>query len=260
MKTHSLRTHSLLTALICLAAISLVACDKAYTVPGGPADLTALGLTPEAKAAATDSRIQRAQDKKPLVTFPAILAIARVQAADFYQNGSNRWHGAYTIVTVRDVEKQADFDQIEKLPNLAGVVALKQILVNPRAHDDEDLREAAAKLHANLLLYYTFDTQFYTNERVRPLGVITLGLFPNQNAHATCTVSAVLMDVNNGYIYGVAEATAKDSQLANAWSSAQAMDDARRRVERTAFEDMLKQFTAEWPSIVKTYNHTLKTP
>jgi hypothetical protein len=156
-------------------------------------------------------------------------------------------------VTTRDVETDADFEKIVQLPNVDNAVMMKQILVPPDARSDEELREAAAKLHANLLMFYTFDTQFYKDDHVRALGVVTLGLIPNQKAHAVCTASAVLMDVNNGYIYMVVEATSKQEQLANAWSSEQAMDDVRRKVEREAFEQMLKQFKAEWPVMVATY-------
>ena len=78
-------------------------------------------------------------------------------------------------------------------------------------------------------------------------------------AKVTTTASAVLMDVNNGYIYAVVEATAKNDQLANAWGSQQAMDDSRKLAERKAFEDLLAQFKSEWTNVVVTYNRPTLT-
>jgi hypothetical protein len=135
-----------------------------------------------------------------------------------------------------------------------GVAGIKRILINKLPESDLELRDAAAKLHANFLLFYTLDTQFETEEHVRPLSVITLGLFPNQKANVVCTASAVLMDVRNGYVYSVVEGTAKNDQLANAWSSEQAMDDARKKAERKAFEGMLKEFQGSWPRVVAMYD------
>jgi quinol monooxygenase YgiN len=63
------------------------------------------------------------------------------------------------------------------------------------------------------------------------------------------------MDVNNGYIYGVLEATATNDQLTNAWESDQALDDARKKAERQAFQELLAQFKTQWPAIVAQYHH-----
>jgi hypothetical protein len=238
-------------------------CANSYTVPGGAADFSRLGLTPEAKAAATDRSVQKILDKKPLVVFPSAIAVARVQAAD-YQSASyhprygGRAEGAYSVVTVRDVEKDEDFQALGSLPQVSGVATMKRIVLDRTLNTDEELRAAAARLHAGLLLYYTFDTSFDVDTRVRPLGVITLGLFPNKKAKVTSTASAVLMDVNNGYVYAVVEATSSDDQLTNAWESERTMDDVRKRTEREAFVQLLKQFKAEWPVVVATYDRRAK--
>ncbi|MCL2647349.1 MAG: hypothetical protein FWD61_10165 [Phycisphaerales bacterium] len=238
-----------------LMLLALVGCAQSYTVPGGPADFSKLGLTEQARLAATDASIRQALDKKPLVTFPATIAIARVQAGDYSSyNSPARPVGVYSVITVRDVEKDEDIEMIAKLPQVAGVATMKRILLDQTLNTDLELRAAAARLHANLLLYYTFDTVFETETKVRPLGVITLGLFPNKNAKVTSTASAVLMDVNNGYIYSVVEATSSDHQLTNAWESENTIDEVRRRTERDAFDQLLKQFKAEWPIVLATYN------
>lgn len=241
------------------AVLGLGGCSARYTTPGGRADFSELGLTPEAKAALTDKSVQARLEKKPLVTFPANIAVARVQAGDYtsYSVVRNQrishTEGRYSVVTIRDVEKDTDFQTIANLPQVRGVAGMKRILLSQTLNNDEQLRAAAASLHANLLLYYTFDTEFHTDKYVRPLGVITLGIFPNHNAKVTSTASAVLMDVSNGYIYAVVEATAANNQLANAWSSEQAMDEVRRKTERQAFEQLIAEFKSEWGNVLMTY-------
>lgn len=246
---------------ILLALLLFTGCaEMAYTTPGGPADFSALGLTPDAKAALTDASVQQHLDKKPLLTFPATLAVVRVQAGNYTSYSYSRYgrtentRGAYSVITLRDIETEADFQTLRNLPQVRGVAPLKRILLDNSLNTDLELRNAAAKLHCNLLLFYTFDTSFKTDTHIRPLGLITLGLFPNKDARVTSTASAVLMDVNNGYLYSVLESTAHNNQLANAWSSEEAIDQVRRKTERQAFEQLLSEFQSEWPTILATYH------
>ena len=212
-----------------------------YTTPGAAADFSKLGLTPDAKAALTDKSVQAILDKRPLVTFPAAIAVARVQAPDYNSYTYNRYRplnppaGAYSLITIRDVETDDDFNAIAKLPQVTGVAGIKRILLDRPLNNDEALRTAAAKLHANLLLFYTFDTAFHTDTYVPPLGLITLGLFPNEKAQVTTTASAVLMDVNNGYIYAVVGGSLQSTTSSPTPGPAcQAMDEARLKAERQA--------------------------
>ena len=249
----------MLARLLCLfTCITALAACNSYTAPGAPADFSQLGLTPRAKAALTDNTVQQLLDKKPLVTFPASIAVARVQARDYDSYSYHAWRrpseGNYMLMTIRDIETDEDFAALSHLPQVAGVGVVKRILVDDTLYSDLQLREGAARLHANLLLYYTLDTQFQTDTHVAPLGLITLGIFPNKEAKVTCTASAVLMDVNNGYIYSVVEATSAQNQLANAWNSAEAVDQVRRRTEQEAFKKLVSQFKSEWTTVVMTYN------
>jgi hypothetical protein len=243
--------------LMVLTIGMLVSGCASYTVPGGAADFSNLGVTADQRAALTDAGVRRELAKHPVATFPVAIALARVQAPDY---ASYTWRrggspqGAYSVVTVRDVEKEEDFAAIARLPRVVGVAPLKRLLLDRPLNTDLEVREAAAKLHAGMLLFYTFDTQFETDHHVQPLGVITLGLFPTRVERVTSTASAVLMDVANGYIYMAAEATAKDDQIANAWSSEEAAEEVRRRVERKAFADMVEEVKTQWPAVLATYD------
>jgi hypothetical protein len=84
-----------------------------------------------------------------------------------------------------------------------------------------------------------------------PLTVVTLGLSPNQVAHVNCTASAILMDTRNGYIYGIAEGSERQSQLASGWTSPAAVDQTRRRVEAAAFKELGTSLEATWSGVVK---------
>ncbi|HVT80167.1 MAG TPA: hypothetical protein VHM90_05875 [Phycisphaerae bacterium] len=238
-------------------AILMAGCQSTYTTPGEKADFSKIGLTPEAAAALTDSSVAAALAKKPLVTFPASIAVVRVQAPNYssysYHNSSPR-RGAFSVITLRDIEKDEDFEAISKLPRVSGIAGIKSILLRDGMNSDLDLRNAAAQLNANLLLYYTLETAFNNQTHVAPLGLITLGTFPTEEARVTCTASAVLMDTRNGYVYAVLENTAEDNQIANAWTNAEAMDQVRKRVERKAFEGLVKGFTKEWGNVLKNYD------
>ena len=150
--------HRWVLSVIGVLAATLAGCQS-YTVPGGAADFSRLGLTPEAKAQATDRSVQKILDKKPLVTFPANIAVARVQAGD-YESYSyhcrypSRMVGAYSVITARDVEKDEDFQVLAALPQVAGVGPLKRILLDQTLNSDEQLRagrpparQRAALLH-----------------------------------------------------------------------------------------------------------------
>ena len=43
------------------------------------------------------------------------------------------------------------------------------------------------------------------------------------------------------------------NQLANAWTSSEAVDQSRQRAERRAFEQMLDNFVLAWPEVVSEY-------
>jgi hypothetical protein len=108
-------------------------------------------------------------------------------------------------------------------------------------------------MHADVLLIYTLDTTFLVEDKVAPLTVVTLGLSPNQQAKVVCTASALLMDTRNGYLYGLAEATDRQDQLASAWTSGAAVDQARRRTETKAFSKLVAELEKTWAGVVQTY-------
>jgi hypothetical protein len=58
------------------------------------------------------------------------------------------------------------------------------------------------------------------------------------------------MDTRNGYVYGVAEATDRQKQLASGWTNASAVDQTRRRVEAVAFAKLAGNLEGVWKGVI----------
>jgi hypothetical protein len=228
-----------------------------YSAPGKSADFRAMGITAEQASALTDRDIAHRLDRKPLAGFPASVAVVRVQAPGYRSRTSEGYGtGKYSIVTTRDVETDDAFNKLTTLPMIDCVAMLNRLVVNEHLRDERDLRNAAAQVQADMLLIYTFDTQFTTEKKAAPLGVITLGLFPDRQARVNSTASAVLVDTRNGYVYGLAEGSGHDNQITNAWLNASTVDAARRKAEQDAFNGLVGQIETMWKGVVNRYGPT----
>ena len=136
---------------------------------------------------------------------------------------------------------------------VSGIAPIGRLLLPPNLDSDQQLREAAAKLQADMLLIYTLDTTFTTEDKAAPLSVISLGLSPNQQVRVNCTASAVLMDTRNGYVYGLAEASDQKNQMTNTWQSDVAVDETRRATESAAFDKLVGDLETTWKGVVARY-------
>ena len=245
-------TKKILTGLV-VAIFFLGGCTS-YVTPGGGVSLSTL--------TEADTDIQEVMSRKPASPFPVRLAIVRIQQSGYYSYRNQSYgHGRYSIVTTRDIETDAHFKQLERLPMISAVAILSQVVTPPELKSDKELRLAAAKLHTDMLMVYTLNTTFRVKDHdIGPFGLITLGFLPNQEAMVTTTASAAIYDVRTGYTYGVAESTAKEKQIASVWTSADAVDETRTKAETNAFEQMLDQFAVTWKGIVEQYASKTETP
>ncbi len=161
-----------------------------YTTPGGPADFRALGISQAEVEAATDAGIALKMAKKPLASFPTSIATVRVQARGYRSYSLDGWgDGDFTVITVRDIETEEQLEKLTKLPMIKEIVPINRMVITGMVRNERDLRDAAANLHADMLAIYTLDTRFDTSTTVPYLGVITLGLFPNEQASVTATAA-----------------------------------------------------------------------
>jgi hypothetical protein len=211
--------------------------------------------------AKTDADIRDVMKIEPAAPFPAHLAIARVQASGYRSTSAHCYGtGQYCVVTTRDVEPETSFEKIAKLPQVAGVALMNRLLLPARLDSTKDLRLAAASLKADMLVVYSLDTGFNVdNTEIGPLVVMSLGFIPNKKARVSSTASAVVFDVRTGFLYGVAESTAIEQQLATVWSTAAAIDTARRKAETAAFDKLVGEIERLWSSVVATHGGSRRT-
>lgn len=234
------RSRLAVVQLVCLCLV-LGGCSS-YRTPGRGAQFNVF----------LNEDIENILERKPAASWPVNLATVRVQEPG-YRSATARGYGSgrYSVVGVRDVEKEEDFVRLRQLPKVAQVVGLNRLLLGGELTSGRPLRQAAAALHADILCIYTFDTQFHVGDAARPLTVFTLGLSPNQTVEVVTTAAAILVDVRTGYVYGACERTARKKSLASAWTSGDAVDRSRLETERSAFEALLEELERLWSGIAR---------
>lgn len=226
--------------VVAFSSLVVAAGCASYRTPSGGADM----------AIFSDADIKTVLDRKPAAVFPAQIATVRVQEPNYRSYSARGYgYGRFSVVSVRDVEKQEDFDRIADFPMVGEVVALNRLLLSGPLDSDQALRRAAASLHTDVLLLYTFDTSFFVDDAARPLTVVTLGLSPHKQVRVTTTASAVLIDVRTGFVYGACENTVREDHFASAWTDSQTVDRSRLETERAAFESLLDELEALWRDI-----------
>jgi hypothetical protein len=234
------------TILIALAGIALLSGCATYIPPSGRADLTAI----------SSSTMQESFAARPASGFPAGIAAVRVQAPryrSYYteREGGVYGDGRYSVITVKEVEEDSDLERLSKLPDVGGFITISRLLIPPQLQSDRELREAAARLKADMVLLYTFDTSFHDNDASVALNVITLGLSPTRRVFVRVAASALLIDTRTGFIYAALEANEKRQVTTNAWESRETADRARRDAEKAAFKSLVRDFEKNWAQIVE---------
>ena len=234
--------------LAAAAVLLLAGCATSYVVPGPRADMQVFG----------SPSIQDSFAAKPGVSFPATIAFVRVQAPSYStarlpETQSGAGAGRYRVISTREAEDDSQVDRLGHLQQITGVTTISRMLLPPVVQSDKELREAAARLHADLILVYTFDTAFFDTDLARPLTVITLGLSPTRKLAVSTTASALLLDTRTGFVYSSYEATKKADTLATSWNTADSADQVRRDNERAAFGLLLGEIEKTWPKLVAQY-------
>ncbi len=237
-----------LTIIFAVFILMLTGCAVNYTTPAGGVSIASL----------TDDDIADLMKVEPASQFPARIAVARIQASGYVSRTNNSYgSGRYSVVTVRDIEDEGDFQKMLNLPMVAGVAPLNRLLLSPNLDSIKDLRLSAARLKTDMLLIYSVDTTFHVESTpLGPLSLITLGTLPNEKAFVTSTTSGALVDVRTGFIYGASESTEREEQRTNMWSTQDAIDQARIVSEKASFKGFVKGFEELWKNIVEQYSAT----
>ena len=235
------------STLLSLAVVVLSSgCKTHYITPSGRADFTAF----------SSQSMKESFEAKPAAGFPAGIVAVRVQAPhyrNYYteREGGVYGEGRYSIVTVKEVEEDADVQRLAALPQVSGLISLSTLLLPRTLQSDRELREAAARLKADMLLLYTFETSFHENDASKTLTLVTLGISPTRRVTVRVAASALLMDTRTGFIYAALEANEKRQPLTNAWHSNDTADRARRDAEKAAFKGLVDEFEKAWPKVIE---------
>lgn len=234
------------TFIIVLAGIALLSGCAAYIPPSGRADLTAI----------SSSTMQESFAARPAAVFPASIAAVRVQGPRYRsyftgREGGVYGDGRYSIVTVKEVDEDTEFQHLARLPDIGGFITISRLLLPQTLQSDRELREAAARLKADMVLLYTFDTSFHDNDASVALKVVTLGLSPTRRVFIRVAASALVIDTRTGFIYAALETNEKRQVRTNAWESRETADRARQDAEKAAFKGLIAEFEKNWSAIVE---------
>lgn len=225
-----------------LLPLLVTGCATAYVPPGGRADLSAMA----GEANNTNA---------PQIKLPGTLAAVHAQA-DGYQSYSTQQHGgmygggSYSVVLSKEVEDPVDLQRLEVLPAVTGLLLGNDLPMPTRLQTLGDLRQAAAKKRASLLLVYTFDTVFRTGDTGEVLKMgISLGWAKTQTIKVTSTVTAVVVDVNSGALLASFDAQAEKSASSDMWARVERADEARLQTERAAFTELVSHVATGWSTV-----------
>jgi hypothetical protein len=238
--------RTILLAPLAVAVVLATGCQTYYRTPGAPAPIGEM----------TSPSIAKQLRVQPEAPIPATLAFVRVQDGNYYSSSiAGVRRGGVSIVSASDLEVPADLERLQKWTDVAACARLSAIII-PQVKDTGPdaamlaVREGAAALHADIIALYTIDTVFRVDDASPgALGLVTLGLAPTKSAVVNSTASMAFVDVRSGFVYGTAEASSRDDQLANSWTSEDAVDQCRRRVEREALTALLAEGERAWQSI-----------
>ncbi len=226
-----------------LLALACAGC-AGYVTPGGPAPLEQLN-----RAGVTEG-----SSRQPAPQLPASLAVVRVQASPYRARAlEGIGTGRYTVIAATDPLVDASLQQIAKWPSVDTAEALNLAWLPAQLDSLDDLRGSAAKMQADVLLVFTFDTAFEVQGRaVAPASPVDVGAKVSGPATVATTASAVFVDVRTGYEYGRAQATSHVDAGASL-VSADAIDAKRVEAERAAFAQLLVNTGQTWAGIAKQY-------
>ena len=237
--------------LITLLSVIIISCAANYTTPGADVKISNLA----------DEDISKILQNKPSAEFPVNIAVARIQAPNYsnytYQNRYSRTENSgenFSMILTRDADEETSFAELGKLKGIKQISPFNKLLLPYNYKTIKDLRLAAAKMKASMLLVYTFDSQFSVdNKNYGPQNVFSLGYLKNKNVKVRSTASAALFDVQTEYLYGLSEATAEQSKTSNAWKKQDEVDNLRIETEKESFKKLTEQIKEMWSGVLEEY-------
>lgn len=244
-----------LISLLCVIACS--ACSTSYVTPGGPSDLATLGTT----------NLPGAMARKPVTRFPAIMSVVRVQAAGFAGIPHPR---RFEIVaeTEDHLGTPADLRAIEAWPEMGTVTRMQDDGRDAKAKGAKRVEPATTPNSINalrglvpagndLLFVYTVATTFDVRKDdagpLPPQAQLEFGPFSRKDIEVASSASAIISDAKTGFVYGFTRFTARTETSTRSWKSPDDIESLRRRLEREAFEGVLRASERKWERAILYY-------
>ncbi len=224
-------------------------CSTKYVTPGDDVNISQLA----------DEDIAKILSNKPTSEFPVSIAVARIQAPTYtnYNNPRDKSYGNgnFTMILTREADEEKQIQEIAKLKGIKQMSPFNRLLLPYNYSSIKDLRLAAAKMKAQMLLVYTFDTEFSVDAKnYGPQNAFTLGYLKNKDVKVRTTSSAALFDVQTEYLYGLAEATEEVQKNSNIWKQSQDVDNLRVESEKKSFEKLSKEIGKMWEDVYQEYH------
>lgn len=233
-------------ALIGAIAIALAGCEH-YTQTTSGGDYLRKYEAPAKGALSIDKEVRQAAAVEPLLRFPARIGLARIAKVE-------RWHANPELTGIPAVEVKAWTNAAQRLgPSFGEFVPVSPILAqmftpktershyNTVAETIEQIRLGAARQHLDAVLIY--ESEGTADSKNTPLSITEwtlIGAFvlPTQDVEAVGTAQALLLDVRNGYPYGIVHASANDSALSARFNTGENKRDLAEAMRLSAVEKL----------------------
>lgn len=167
-------------------------------------------------AAALDADVRRIAAVEPALIFPARIGLARIE------------NGRLTAVPAAEAEIWAGSAEtlggsygefVPVSPLIAAMVAPASAPDTRTARAVGDIRRGAARQHLDYVLVYEVTARSGREANAlsfTDLSIIGMYVLPTRNVKVSGAANAVLLDVRNGYPYGVTSVFAEDSAVTRA--------------------------------------------
>lgn len=239
-------------ALIFLAIImAIITSCTNYVTPGSAVKISELA----------DEDISKLLSNKPASEFPVNIAVARIQhpqytSYNYQRNQYSQSQGNFSLILTRDAEEDQAFQKLSDLNGVKQASPFNRLLLPYNYKSIKDLRLAAAKMKAQMLMVYTFDTEFTIDTKnYGPQNAFSLGYLKNKDVKVTTTASVALFDVQTEYLYGLAEATSDEHKKSNAWKKGDEVDNLRIATEKKAFDKLMGEIEKLWDGVMQEYGN-----